>query len=154
MAATWKWVEVATAMFSVNVNQPSWSQVEDYDAEDDAEIEGRAVFLRWPLDLKSKLRAWYEVDQESWCGALMHELREQTRLEEIMAQMEIVQLMMTILSFTMFAYYMVFLSVEMILTSSWRKRLLTSTTSGNGSDIPHNCRWRGWRRQCKFFWPV
>ena len=20
--------------------------------------------------------------------------------------------------------------------------------------ISHNCRWRGWRRQCKFFWPV
>ena len=20
--------------------------------------------------------------------------------------------------------------------------------------IPHNCRWRGWRRQYKFFWPV
>ena len=20
--------------------------------------------------------------------------------------------------------------------------------------IPDNCRWRGWRRQCKFFWPV
>ena len=20
--------------------------------------------------------------------------------------------------------------------------------------IPHNCRWRGWRRQCKFFLPV
>ena len=42
----------------VNVNQPSWSQVEDYDAEDDAEGEGRAVLLRWPLDLKSKLRGW------------------------------------------------------------------------------------------------
>ena len=26
--------------------------MEDYDAEDDAEGEGRAVFLRWPLDLK------------------------------------------------------------------------------------------------------
>ena len=22
------------------------------------------------------------------------------------------------------------------------------------SCIPDNCRWRGWRRQCKFFWPV
>ena len=66
----------------------------------------------------------------------MQELREQTRLEEIMAQMEIVQLMITILSFTMFAF---FLSVEMILTSSWRKRLLTSTTSGNGSEHSSRC---------------
>ena len=64
---------------------------------------------------------------------------EQTRLVEIMAQMEIVQLMITILSFTMFVFYMFFLSVEMILTSSWRKRLLTSTTSGNGSEHSSRC---------------
>ena len=38
----------------------------------------------------------------------MQELREQTKLVEIMAQMEIVQLMMTILSFTMFVFYMIF----------------------------------------------
>ena len=56
-----------------------------------------------------------------------------------MAQMEIVQLMTTILSFTMFVFYMFFLSVEMILTSSWRKRLLTSTTSGNGSERSSRC---------------
>ena len=103
-------------MFSVNVivivivNQPSWSQVEDYDAEDDAEGEGRAVFLRWPLNLKSKLRGWYEVNQEWRCWALMQELREQTRLEEIMAQMEIVQLMTSVLSFIMFVFNMIFLS--------------------------------------------
>ena len=106
------------------------------EAVDDAEGEGRAVFLRWPLDLKPKLKGRYEVDQELWCGALMQELREQTGLEEIMAQMEIVQLMITILSFTMFVFY---LSVEMILTSSWRKRLLTSTTSGNGSEHSSRC---------------
>ena len=23
-----------------------------------------------------------------------------------------------------------------------------------GENIPHNCHWRHWRRQCKFFWPV
>ena len=32
-----------------------------------------------------------------------------------------------------------FASVEMILTSSWRKRLLTSTTSGNGSEHSSRC---------------
>ena len=35
--------------------------------------------------------------------------------------------------------YVFFLSVEMILTSSWRKRLLTSTTSGNGSEHSSRC---------------
>ena len=119
--------------------------MEDYDAEDDAEGEGRAVFLRWPLDLKPKLKGRYEVDQELWCGALMQELREQTGLEEIMAQMEIESIIktmpsLTMLSFTILVFYMIFfLSVEMILTSSWRKRLLTSTTSGNGSEHSSRC---------------
>ena len=92
----------------VNVNQPSWSQVEDYDAEDDAEGEGRAVFLRWPLDLKPNseinLRLTKNGDVGLWCRSW----GEQTGLEEITTQMEIVQLMTTILSFTMFVFYMFF----------------------------------------------
>ena len=43
-----------------------------------------------------------------------------------------------------------------ILTCIWDE-IFTSSFFGSiivYMYIPYNCRWRGWRRQCKFFWPV